>query len=148
MAVKTDVLEVVIADLQHTYTQPLNSPLSGTTGGRPVTDDTFTHSHPSRSPNILYQLPPSITIDSIILIQFTCLTVPHNLSPNPPWSTSWVWNPLLHTPYISSPNHYLFCNTCPYHRNLFCCNTKIMSSIPNLSHKYTKIKYLTVPSVL
>jgi len=25
-----------------------------------------------------------------------------------------------------------FCNTCPYHRNLFCCSTEIMSSIPSL----------------
>jgi len=26
-----------------------------------------------------------------------------------------------------------FRNTCPYHRNLFCCSTKIISSIPSLS---------------
>jgi len=26
-----------------------------------------------------------------------------------------------------------FCNTCPYHHNLFCCSTKIISSIPSLS---------------
>ena len=25
-----------------------------------------------------------------------------------------------------------FCNTCPYHCSLFCCSTKIVSSIPNL----------------
>jgi len=39
-----------------------------------------------------------------------------------------VWNPQLHTPYISSPNHCSLCNTC-----LFYCSTKIMSSIPSLS---------------
>jgi len=26
-----------------------------------------------------------------------------------------------------------FCNTCPYHRNLFCCSINIISSIPSLS---------------
>ena len=26
-----------------------------------------------------------------------------------------------------------FCNTCPYHRSLFCCSTKIILSIPSLS---------------
>ena len=26
-----------------------------------------------------------------------------------------------------------FCNTCPYHHKLFCCSTKIMSSIPSHS---------------
>jgi len=55
----------------------------------------------------------------------------------------WVWNPLIYTSYISSPNHYLFLttpgiwlgyhNTCPYHCNWICCSTEIMSSIPSLS---------------
>ena len=27
-----------------------------------------------------------------------------------------------------------FRSTCPYHRNLFCCSTEIMSSNPSLSH--------------
>jgi len=36
-----------------------------------------------------YQLPPSTTIYSILLVQFTCLTVLfHNLSPGPLWSFS------------------------------------------------------------
>ena len=30
---------------------------------------------------------------------------------------------------------YAFRNTCPYHHNLFCCSTEVMSSIPNLSLK-------------
>ena len=42
------------------------------------------------------------------------------------------WNPLLHTPCISLPNHHLFCNTFPYRRSLFCCNTSVMSSICSL----------------
>jgi len=32
-----------------------------------------------------------------------------------------------------------FCNTCPYHRNLFCCSTKIILSIPNLSLSLTSL---------
>jgi len=30
-----------------------------------------------------------------------------------------------------------FRNTCPYHRSLFCCSTKIISSIPSLSQLFT-----------
>jgi len=41
-----------------------------------------------------------------------------------------VWSPPLHIPYISSPNQCLFCNTCPYNHNVFCCSTKIISSVP------------------
>jgi len=42
-------------------------------------------------------------------------------------------------PSISYSIHFFtqsmssFRNTCPYHRNLFCCSTKIISSIPSLS---------------
>jgi len=42
---------------------------------RPVTQETITHSHQSWSSHSLYQLPPSTTIHSILLVQFTCLTV-------------------------------------------------------------------------
>jgi len=60
--------------------------------GGPVPEETFTHSHPSWSSDILYQLPPCTTIHSILLVQFTCLTVLfHNLSPRPLWSSSWSW---------------------------------------------------------
>ena len=44
-----------------------------------------------------------------------------------------AWHPPLHTPYVSSPNHSRFRSTCPYHHNLFCCSTEIMSSNPSLS---------------
>ena len=54
-----------------------------------VPKETFTHSHPSWSSDILYQLPSS-TIHSILLIQLTCLTVLfHNVSTAPSWSSSW-----------------------------------------------------------
>jgi len=33
-----------------------------------------------------------------------------------------VWSPPPHIPYIYSPNQCSFRNTCPYHRNLFCCS--------------------------
>ena len=49
-----------------------------------------THSHPSWSSDILYQLSPFTTIHSILCVQFTCLTVLFDsLSPGPLWSSSW-----------------------------------------------------------
>jgi len=60
----------------------------------------LTHSHPSWSSYILYQLPPFTTIHSILCVQFTCLTILFdNLSPGPLWSSSWSWtlNFILHT---------------------------------------------------
>jgi len=51
--------------------------------GEPVPEETFTHSHLSWSSTILYLLPPSATIHSIVRVQFTYLTVfLHNLSPS------------------------------------------------------------------
>jgi len=57
---------------------------------RPVLEEIFTHSHPSCSSDILYQLPLPTTIYSILLVQFTCLTVLfHKLSPGVLWSSTW-----------------------------------------------------------
>ena len=51
-----------------------------------------THSHPSWSSDILYQLPSFTTIHSILCVQFMCLTfLFDNLSPGPLWSSSWSW---------------------------------------------------------
>jgi len=51
--------------------------------GKPIPQETFTHSHP-------YVIPPSFMIHGILLAQFTCLTIFfHNLSPSFLWSTSW-----------------------------------------------------------
>ena len=58
----------------HTHTTVLR-PFVWDYPGRPVPEETFTHSHPSWSSDILYHLPPSTTIYSILLVQFTCLTV-------------------------------------------------------------------------
>jgi len=60
------------------------------TTGEPVPEETFTHSHLAYSSIIPYLLLPSITINGILFIQFTCLTVfLHNLCPSFLWSTSW-----------------------------------------------------------
>ena len=70
----------------HTHTQPFNGLWSGTTrvGWYPKK---HSPTHPSCSSDIPYQLPPSTTICSILLVQFTCLTVLfHKLSPGPLWS--------------------------------------------------------------
>ena len=58
--------------------------------GRPVPEETLTHSHPSGSSDILYQLPPFATVHGILFIQLTCLTVlTYNLFPGLLWSSSW-----------------------------------------------------------
>jgi len=41
----------------------------------PVAEETFAHSHLFWSSTILYRLPPSTTIHSILPVQFMCLTV-------------------------------------------------------------------------
>ena len=73
---------------------------------------TFIHSHASCSSDIPYQLPPSTTIYSILLIQFTCLTVLcHNLSPGSLWSSSWsgalylIFHAFLHPVIIFFSQH-------------------------------------------
>jgi len=68
--------------------------------GRPVPEETLTHSHWSWSSDILCHFPPFTTINGILFVHFTCLTVlSDNLSPGPLWSSSWFWtlNFILHT---------------------------------------------------
>ena len=101
--------------------------------GEPVPEETLTHP-PSLSSSSLYQLLPSTTICSILPVQITCLAIfLHNLSPCPLWSgalqDSTSYSIHFFTQLVSS-----FCNTCPYHCNLFCCSISIISSIPSLSH--------------
>jgi len=99
--------------------------------GKPVSKETFTHSHLSWSSIILYQLPPSTMIHSILPVQFTCLTV--FLPPSPLWSTSWsgTIHFILHT-FLHSIIVF-FLHTCPHQRSLLCCSTEIISSNPSLS---------------
>ena len=80
--------------------------------GRPLPEETLTHSHPSWSLDILYQLPPFTTIHSILCVQFTCLTVLFdNLSPRPLWSSCWssalyfILHEFLHPVIIFSSQH-------------------------------------------
>ena len=78
----------------HTHTQPFNGFWSGTTRvGRYQKKHSPTHTHPDH-------LPPFTTINGILSVHFTCLTViSYNLSPGPLWSSSWSVNLyfILHT---------------------------------------------------
>jgi len=68
------------------------------------------HSHLLWSSFVPYLLHPSITIHGILPVQFTCLTAfINNLSPSFLWSRGRPLGlaHLLHTSYISSPNHCL-----------------------------------------
>jgi len=58
---------------------------------------------------------------------------PQSLTPSFIQPTIWpvTLNFILHI--FSSPDQSSFCSTCPYHSNLFCCNTEIMSSNSSLS---------------
>jgi len=42
------------------------------------------------------------------------------------WSTSWPAPSTLYSVHFFTQSWSSFRNTCPYHRNLFCCNTEIM----------------------
>ena len=81
-----------------------------------------------------YQLPPSTTNHSIIPAQSTCLQSLCTTSNHVLFGL-----PLGMEPTTSYSIHFFaqslssFHNTCPYHRNLFCCSTDIMSTIPSLS---------------
>jgi len=100
--------------------------------GEPVPEETLTHP-PSSSSSSLYQPLPSTTIHSILRVQIMCLAIfLHNLSPCPLWSTSWSGALHLIFRTFLYPTSVCFRNTCPYHRNLFCCNMNIISSIPSL----------------
>jgi len=87
--------------------------------------------HLSWSSSNFYQLLPCTMIHSILSVQFTYLTiffaqVLFGLSLGLEPSTSYSIH--FFTKSVSS-----FCNTRPYHHSLFCCSTKVMSSIPTLS---------------
>jgi len=71
-------------------------------------------SYPSWSSDILYQLPPSTTIHSILCVQFTCLTVRFdNLSSGPLWSSSLsgALYFIFHTTPLLHPFNGLFSRT-------------------------------------
>jgi len=121
--------------LNYTHTTVLR--LCGMCPGQPGWAGTRRNIHPLTLIVVInhpYLLSPSTTIHSILHIQSTCSTVFfHNLLPSLLWSTSWsvTLNFILHTFFTESLSS--FHNTCPYHCNLFCCSTKILSSNPSLS---------------
>ena len=73
--------------LHNTTTTTILRPFVRDHPSEPVPEETLTHP-PSWSSSNLYQLLPSTTIHSILLVQITCLAIfLHNLVPWPLWST-------------------------------------------------------------
>jgi len=115
---------------------------------KPVPEETFAHLQLSWSSTIPYQLPPSTTIHSILPVQFTCLQffcttclqvffgIPLGLDPSTLYSIHFF------TKLLSS-----FRNTWPYHHNLFCCSTDIMSSNPSLSTLLGTLSFTLMPHI-
>jgi len=88
-----------------------------------------THTYPDHQPSFISFLHVLRSIASSLLNLCGWQSL-HHLSPGPLSSTSWSGT--LHFIHFA---HSLssFCNSCPYHCNLFCGITKIMWYIPNLS---------------
>jgi len=117
---------------KHTHTQPFYSSLDFVQDnpGEPVPEETFIHSpimvinHPLSAIMIMassiFSLCAGPSFSTISVQVFFCL--PLGLAPSTSYSIHFF------TRSLSS-----FCITFPYHRNLFCCSTEIMSSIPSLS---------------
>ena len=81
-----------------------------------------------------------VIIDSILFIQFICLTVLFdNLSPGPLWSSSCSWTLYFILHAFLHPIIILISqlSSCPYHRSLFCCNTNL--HLISLSAPYLEI---------
>ena len=113
--------------------QPFYGPLSGTTPvSRYQKKYSPTH-HPDHHPVFIsfFHLPRSIasSLFKLRAWQSFCTTSVHVL----------FGLPLGQEPSTSYSIHFFtqsvssFRNTCPHHRNLFCCSIKIISSIPSLS---------------
>jgi len=85
------------------------------------------------STTIHYYLPLSTAIHSILLVQFTCLTVfLHDLSQVLFGLPLGLASSTSNSMHIFAQSLSSFCNTCPHNCNLFCCSIEIMSFIPNL----------------
>ena len=116
-----------------TQQQPFYGRLSGTTGVSRYQKKHSPTNHPDHHKIFIsfFHLPRS-TASSLLKLrawQSFCTTSLHVL----------FGLPLGLEPSTSYSIHFLpqsvssFCNTCPYHRNLFCCSINIISSIPSLS---------------
>ena len=101
--------------------------------GRPVPEETLTHSHPTWSSNILYHLPPFTMIHGILFVHFTCLTSSQTTSLQVLFGLPLGLGPwTLYAIHFFTQSSSSFRGTCPYLRSLFCCKTNAMSSIPSL----------------
>jgi len=127
---------------QQQQQQPFYSPLSGTTQVNwyqkkhspiHIYSDQVIINHPLSASS-------PYTIHSILPFQFTCLTAfLHNLSPSPLWSIHWSGT-------LQFTLHTFLHPICLYFRNLFCCSTKITSSIPSFSLNFL-LGTLTYPNI-
>ena len=121
-------LNTSYSSCSHTHTHNRLTAFCRDNPGRLVPEETFTHSHPSWSSDILYKLPP---------FKYDPYHPPHSVyvldSPfrQPLSRSSLVLDPLLHTPCISSPSHHLFAA----HAHTITAYFSVipMSSVPNLS---------------
>ena len=107
--------------------------------GELVPEGTFTHSHLSWSPT---------SFISFFHVLWSIASSMFSLHGWQPLSNSslvylLVWNPPLCTPYFFTQSLSSLCNTCPYHHNLFCCSSDIMSSISNLWTLYLELCLLS-----
>ena len=113
------------------------------THSQPVQEETFSHSHtfPAHQPSFINFLHLSRSIASSLLHlrawQSFYINSVQVLSGLSGLELSASYSVHFFTQSLSS-----FRNTCPYHRNLFCCNTEIMSTIPSLSTPYLKLYLL------
>ena len=92
--------------MAHTHTHNRLTAFVRDNPGRPVPEETLTHSHPTWSSDILYQLPPFTTINGIILFILHA------------WQSSWTTSlqvlfglPLSLGPWTSYSIHFFTCNT-------------------------------------
>ena len=131
----------------HTHTHITVVRLCGSCPGQPGWAGTRRNIHPLTLIVVInhpYLLSPSTTIHGILpfnpraLKSFSTISLqvffglPHGLAPSTSYSIHFF------TQSLSS-----FCNTCPYHRNLFHCSTEIMSSKPSLPlNSFTGTLYL------
>jgi len=96
--------------------------------GELVQEETFADHQPSSTSFLHLLRSVATSLFNLHVWQFL-----HKLSPSLLWSASWfaTLHFILHT--FLHPVLSYFRNTCPYHCNLFCCSTEIMSSILSLS---------------
>jgi len=99
----------------------------------PVPEETFTHTYPDHQPSFI----------SFLHMLRSMMSFPFNLCA---WQSFCATSaqvlfglPLGLAPSTSCSIHFFtqllpyFYNTCPYHHNMFCCSTEIMSSNPRVA---------------